>query len=134
MLLLNRQITNWKQAKQLAKSQKATIQKRRRLPLRIVIRVIRFNSRPTGHPGSCNSCLEVSQGISSYRKNVPLNVHPECEDEINNQGRAKGKKGNINKPGADARWCNTQLITDGRTYPKEFPLYEVFQFIHTAKL
>ena len=82
----------------------------------------------------CKNNLEVSQRISSHGQNIPLDVHPERQNEIDDQGRAKGKKGDINKPGADARWCNSNFITDGRTYPKEFPLDEVFQFIHYAKL
>ena len=72
--------------------------------------------------------------ISSYRKDIAFNIHPKCKDEVNDQWRTQSKKRDIYEPGADARRSYAHSVTNSRTHSKEFPLYEILQSIHTAKL
>jgi hypothetical protein len=77
---------------------------------------------------------KIFDRIPARRENIPFDIHPESQDEINDQRRAHGEKGNINKPGTDPRRGDAHSVTDGRTYPKDLPFNEVLQSIHNANL
>jgi len=78
--------------------------------------------------------LQISQRISSHREDVSFNIQPKSKNKINDQWGSKCEKRDINKPGSDSGRCYSHLVANSRANSKELPLYEIFQFIHTAKL
>jgi hypothetical protein len=78
--------------------------------------------------------LMVPDGIALERLNIPLHVHPEGEDKIDDQGRAHGEKRDIHKPVPDATGGNSQVLADGGAHPKKMPLDDMPELIHFTKL
>jgi hypothetical protein len=54
--------------------------------------------------------------ISFRSHNIPFDIHPEGQHEINNQGGTHRKKGNIDKPGAYSGSGDSQTLPDCRTH------------------
>lgn len=80
------------------------------------------------------SYLFVFQRISTEGKYIPFHIHPKGQDEIKDQRRTCGEKGNINKPGPDTGRRNPHAFTDGRTNPEKFPFNKMPEPVHKTNL
>jgi hypothetical protein len=78
--------------------------------------------------------LQVFKRIPAGTKDIPLDIHPKGKDEINNEGRSHGEKGDIDEPGPDTGGGYTHFLTYRRTHSKNLPLDEVLKLVHRAKL
>jgi hypothetical protein len=78
--------------------------------------------------------LQVTQGVSPGFGDVVLNIHPEGQYHINDQGRAHSEKSGINKEEADPGGGDAQFVTKGRTNPKGLPFYKIFDLVHISNL
>jgi len=78
--------------------------------------------------------LFIFDRVPANGGNIALHIHPEGKYEIDDEGRAHGKKGDIDKPGADAGRGNTQSVANGGTNAKCLPFNEASETIHTPKL
>ena len=78
--------------------------------------------------------LQIFQRITPGREDISFDVHPEREDEINDQGRTHGEKGDIDEPGSDTGSGYSHSLTDRRTHSENLPLDEVLESVHRAKL
>jgi hypothetical protein len=76
----------------------------------------------------------IFQGVTAQRQDVPFNIHPKRQNEINNKRRTHGKKGYVDKPGTNAGCGNAQPFADSGTYAKSLPFYKVPEPVHTSKL
>ena len=77
---------------------------------------------------------EIFQRITPRRQDIPLYVHPEGKDEVDNEGRAHGEEGDVDEPGPDTRSGDTHSFTNCCAHPEHLPLDEVFQSVHRANL
>jgi hypothetical protein len=68
--------------------------------------------------------------ISLGSGDITFNIHPECQNEINDQGRSHGKKRNINKPCSYAGSSDSQTISDSSTNTEDLPFNEFLHPIH----
>jgi hypothetical protein len=80
------------------------------------------------------SRLQIFQWIPPGRKNIPLDIHPERQDEINNQRRPHSEERDVDKPGPDTGSGYTHSLTDRRTHSENLPLDEVLESVHVANL
>jgi hypothetical protein len=78
--------------------------------------------------------LKIFKRVPAGGKNVSLDIHPESQDKIDDQGRSHRKEGNVNKPGTDTGSGNAHLLPDRRTYAKYLPFDKVLQSVHTSNL
>jgi hypothetical protein len=46
--------------------------------------------------------LLIFQGVTAKGPDIPFNIHPKSQNEINNKRRAHSKKRNIYEPGTNA--------------------------------
>jgi hypothetical protein len=74
--------------------------------------------------------LEIPEGVSAGGKDVALDIHPKGKDEIDDERRTHGEKGDVNEPGTDTGSGYTHPLTYCRTHSKNLPLDEVFQLFH----
>ena len=79
-------------------------------------------------------CLQVFQWIPPGRKNIPLDIHPERQDEINDQRRPHSEERDVDKPGPDTGSGYTHSLTDRCTHSENLPLDEVLESVHVANL
>jgi hypothetical protein len=78
--------------------------------------------------------LQVFKWVPACGKDIPLDIHPKGQDEINDERRAHGEERDVNEPGPDTGSGYTHSLTDRRTHSKNLPLDEVFKLFHKAKL
>ena len=78
--------------------------------------------------------LQVFQRIPPGRKNIPLDIHPERQDEINDQRRPHSEERDVDKPGPDTGSGYTHSLTDRCTHSENLPLDEVLESVHVANL
>jgi hypothetical protein len=55
--------------------------------------------------------LPIFNRVSLACKNIVLDIDPEGKDHIDDQGRAHGNKGDIDKPHPDPRRSDTEFFT-----------------------
>ena len=89
----------------------------------------RFNRM---HVRALTGMFSGFEGIPFGSCDVSFDIHPESQDEIDNQRRTHGEKGNINKPGPDAGSGNAQSFAYGGTYAEYLPLNELLHPVHAA--
>jgi hypothetical protein len=78
--------------------------------------------------------LQVFKWIPAGGKDIPLDVHPKGKDEIEDERRSHGEKGDIDEPGPDTGSGYAHFLTYRRTHSKNLPLDEVLKLVHGAKL
>jgi len=81
-----------------------------------------------------NPHSQIFEWISTGRKDITLDIHPECKDEVDNKRRTHGEKGNINKPGTDTGSGDTHSFTNCCTHTENLPLDEVLESVHASNL
>jgi hypothetical protein len=78
--------------------------------------------------------LLIFQGVTAKRPDVPFNIHPKNQNEINNKRRTHGKKGYVDKPGSNTGCGNAQPFANRGAYAKSLPFYKVPEPVHATKL
>ncbi|HEY6902541.1 MAG TPA: hypothetical protein VI233_17910 [Puia sp.] len=78
--------------------------------------------------------LQIFEGVSAGRQDVPLDIHPKGKDKVNYQRGTHCKKRNVDKPGPDTGSGDTHPFTNCRTHSKHLPLDEVLESIHGTNL
>jgi hypothetical protein len=78
--------------------------------------------------------LLIFQGVTAQRKDVPFNIHPKRQNEINNKRRTHSQKGYIHKPGTNAGCSDAQPFANSGTNAKCLPFYKVSEPVHGSKL
>jgi hypothetical protein len=78
--------------------------------------------------------LKIPQRIPSCIKYVALNIHPECNKQVNDYRGSHGKKGDINKIFADSCGGNAHFFSNGGTNSEYMPFNKVLQAVHSRKL
>ena len=78
--------------------------------------------------------LQPFQRIPSAQEYVPLHIHPERQDEINDQRRPHSEERDVDKPGPDTGSGYTHSLTDRCTHSENLPLDEVLESVHVANL
>jgi hypothetical protein len=63
-----------------------------------------------------------------------FNIHPECQEYINNDRRTHCKARDVNKVFPDGDCGNTQHFTYTGTYPINLPFNEIFEPVHMSNL
>ena len=110
---------------------------------RVWFLIFTFNCRPRCFRTSSKSLwlysifitgLEVFQRISPRRPDVIPDIHPECEDHVNDQRRTHGQERHVNEPGSNTGGGNPHPLTNGRTHTEHLPLDEISQLVHTCNL
>lgn len=61
-------------------------------------------------------------------------VHPESNEQINDDGRSHGEERNINKIFADGGGGNAHFFANGAANTKYLPLNKMFYAVHSANL
>ena len=89
-------------------------------------------SRRAGGGGGC--LLQIPQRISPRIQNIPFDIHPKCNEEINDNGRSHRKEGDINKILADGGSGDTHFLTNGCANTEYMPLDKMLEAFHTAKI
>ena len=74
--------------------------------------------------------LQITQRISSRIFDIIFDVHPESENQIKNNRRAKGEKRNVNKIAADFGGGNAHFFSNGCANTENMPFDKIFYFIH----
>jgi hypothetical protein len=78
--------------------------------------------------------LSIPQRIPPRIQNIPFDIHPECNEKIDNDGRTHRKEGNINKVLADGGCGNAHSLANSGTNPKYMPLDKMLEALHAAKI
>ena len=78
--------------------------------------------------------LQVFERVTPGRQDISFDVHPEGEDEIDDQWGTHGQKGNVDEPGPDTGSSYSHSLTDRRTHSEYLPLDEVFESVHASNL
>ena len=98
--------------------------------------VVRYEKYQLGNWGFLTGLksLQVFKRIPACRKDVALDIHPKCKDEINDERWAHGEEWDVNEPGPDTGSGDTHSLADRCAHSKNLPLDEVFKLVHTSKL
>src|SRR5687767_6559448 len=78
--------------------------------------------------------LLIFQRVTAQGQDVPFNIHPKSQNEINNKRRTHSKKGYVDKPGTNTGCSNAQPLSNSGTYAKSLPFYKVPEPVHASKL
>ena len=73
--------------------------------------------------------LRTIQRVSSRIKNISPNIHPECNEKINNERRAHGEERDINEIFSNGAGGNAHLFTYGCANPEHMPFNKMFETI-----
>jgi hypothetical protein len=68
--------------------------------------------------------------ISLGCHDISFNIHPESQNEINDQRRSHSEKRNINKPGSYAGRSDAQTFSDSSTNTEDLPFNEFLHPVH----
>lgn len=74
--------------------------------------------------------LPVFDRVSLTRQYIVLDIDPECEDHIQDDRRAHGKEGDIDKPHPYTGRGNTQFFANGCTNAKGTHFEELSDLLH----
>lgn len=78
--------------------------------------------------------LPIPYGIAAGIEDISFYIHPKCYKKIEDNGRANGKKRDINKVLADGAGGNAHFFANGCAYAKHMPFYKMLQLFHTIKI
>ena len=81
--------------------------------------------------------LFVPQRIPLAKKNIALNVHPEKDNKVDDDRRAKGEKGEVDKIEPDPGTGNVELFAEVTANAKSLQYHKAskfFQFFHKGNL
>ena len=78
--------------------------------------------------------LQVPQRVPPRIQNIPFDIHPECNEEINDDRRAHRKEGYINKIFANGGSGDAHSLANGCANAEYMPLDKMFEPLHNAKI
>ena len=76
--------------------------------------------------------LPVPQRVALGRQDIVFDVHPESHEQVNDNGRAHGKKGNVNKIFAYSGRGNAHFFTQIGANAKNMPFHKLPETLHNC--
>ena len=80
------------------------------------------------------SLLKVPEWVAPCIQYVPLYIHPESNEKINNYRRAHCHKRNVDKIFTDNRSGNAHPFANGSANAKYMPFYKMFETVHAVNI
>ena len=74
--------------------------------------------------------LPVPQRVPLGRKDIILNIHPESDEKINDNGRAHGQKRDVDKVLPDGSGSHPHFVTNIGAHAEYMPFYELPESLH----
>ena len=78
--------------------------------------------------------LKISQRIPSRIQNIPFNIQPEGDEQINDERGAHGNEADVNEIFADGGGGDAHAFADGGAYAEDMPFYKLLKPIHELKV
>ena len=78
--------------------------------------------------------LQIPQWVAAGCRNVSFNVHPKCQDHVNNDRGAKRKKGDVHEPHTNAGSGYPHPVSNSSAYSKGLPFNKIFQTVHSSNI